>query len=450
MSGSPVSGGHHSQFGFRRWGLFACYLALQGIVVAGLPTQRLTDSASYIGLSFTGANGRLFTVPLFYALLLADPVRICGQVVLAAISWWILASNVSSSIADRRVSVGARIVLLALGLVGPISSWNTTILSESVAISLTALVFGLWFRYTNAPTFQKLILLLVVGTLWMFSRPDNLVIGTIVVLAWTFWTVIKHREVRRVVPAVAMCGICILGLSLVGNLHTRNDVNLADIIAQRILPDPDYTHWFVDHGMPYSPAIAGDAHDYPATPLLNDPLLSPWIDQHGSSTYVEFVLTHPVSQLQGWLVDLSGEKPSLTVSPPQTSLQPNPSPSLLSPTANYGRHRDVLPQVVQDVMFEQGQIGDVLVLAVGAGALTIVARRRTGRDHRLLVPAFVLGLGIVQTALVWLTEATELDRLSMVPAVEIRIALWTVVACSLDRLLPLWLPRGTKEPLATS
>ena len=208
-----------SAFAFRNWGPFGGYLLLQAFVVAGLPTSPFPDSASYTSLSFTGANGRLFTVPLFYALLPADPLRICGQVVLSAVAWWVLASTVAGGVSDRRVSIGVRLVLLALGICGPIASWNSTILGESVAISLTALVIAAWLAYVRGPTRNRLLALLVVAVLWMFVRPDNLLIGSLVVIAWMVWIVLRRRGGVQLVLAGVMVLICAGGLVVSGNLN---------------------------------------------------------------------------------------------------------------------------------------------------------------------------------------------------------------------------------------
>src|ERR1700731_4457698 len=64
---------------------------------------------------------------------------IAGRGVWAAGAWWGLASVASSLMGDRRARLGVKVALLILGLCGPIASWNSTFLSESVAISLTAL-----------------------------------------------------------------------------------------------------------------------------------------------------------------------------------------------------------------------------------------------------------------------------------------------------------------------
>src|SRR5579862_9815512 len=114
---------------------FVGYLAVQGFAVIGLVTPRFPDSAGYMQLSFTGQTPRLWTVPLLYAIVPTDGLRVAAQVALAAAAWWFLAATASALVADRRVQIGIRVVLLMLGVVGPVAEWNSTILSDSTAIS---------------------------------------------------------------------------------------------------------------------------------------------------------------------------------------------------------------------------------------------------------------------------------------------------------------------------
>jgi hypothetical protein len=111
---------------------------------------------------------------------------------------------------------------------------------------------------------------------------------------------------------------------------------------------------------------------------------------------------------------------------------------MLSPTVNYGRHRDVLPSLVQQVLFDQGQVGDLIVVTALAGILSWLGWRRLGRDRRFIVPALVAASAVPQGYLTWLSggETTgELDRLSMVTAVSVRVGLWIVLAIAIDRFV---------------
>jgi hypothetical protein len=95
----------------------------------------------------------------------------------------------------------------------------------------------------------------------------------------------------------------------------------------------------------------------------------------------------------------------------------------------------VLPRVIEDLLFEQGQIGDLLLLAGGTFALILVAWRRRPWDHRLVVPALVIASVIPHAYIVWLGSATEIDRHALMVASSARIALWIAAAFALDRII---------------
>ena len=87
----------------------------------------------------------------------------------------------------------------------------------------------------------------------------------------------------------------------------------------------------------------------------SNPAYFKWIDEHGTSTYVRFMLTHPRYTFVKPLAFFPGEQASVTrqTGPQYSPLQPNPTPSLLSPQVDYGRHRNVLPSVVDRLLFDQ-------------------------------------------------------------------------------------------------
>jgi hypothetical protein len=234
--------------------------------------------------------------------------------------------------------------------------------------------------------------------------------------------------------------------SAIGLLELRHNQSLsknalAAIVQVRVLPNPPWREWFVAHGMPYSRPVARLAGaPFQVTERSTEPVFLGWLDRHGESTYLRFVLSHPRYTLLGPLPYFSGERASLHEPnlSPFFPLQPNPTPSMLSPDVNYGRHREVVPSFVAGVLFNQGQFGDVLTLAILALGAMVAAVRRLGRDPRLTLPLVIAALAVPEGYILWLSggEATgELDRLSMVTAVSVRIGLWILLAVGLDRLL---------------
>ncbi len=421
--------------------LFLGYLFLQELIVLGLMTPRYPDSETYMHFNLTGHDRRLPTVPLLYKIFPTDSSRVAAQVVLAAVAWWVLALFASRLIADRRARIGLRVVLLLLGLLGPIASWNSIILSESAAISLTALMIGLWLNFGSRPGWRALAAALAATLAWTLARQPDVLFGLGITLAGLGAAVFgRQRLALRVSLAVGLVAISAIGLLEIRNNQTLSKNSVGAIVQIRVLPNRDWTRWFVAHGMPYSPKVASLAgqpfHYLPQT----DPAFYEWLYSHGQSAYLRFVLSHPRYTLVGPLPYFSGEEASLH-HPDESAfgpLQPNPTPSMISPTVAYGRHRDVVPQIVQTALFNEGQFGDVLALAFVGILLTVLAMRRGGWDARLFVPIVTAALAVPEGYVLWLSggEATgELDRLSMVTAVSVRIGLWVLLAVSADRLL---------------
>jgi hypothetical protein len=419
---------------------FLGYLLLQELIVVGLATPEYPDSAGYKQLSLTGHDLRLPTVPLLYKILPTDDLRIAAQVVLAAASWWILASVASGLVRDRRIALALRAVILVLGLLGPVASWNSAILSESVALSLTALLVAAWLRYGREETLQSAALVLVATLFWTFTRQPHVVIDVLVTAAAVVAAMLAATDQRRIriLLAAGLACITVAGFIEIQNNQAVSDANIGAMIQKRMLTNLSRTEWLVRHGMPYDRTIASYAgkpfHHYGS----DNAEFVAWLHDHGQRIYLEFMLAHPDYTLLDPLPYFSGERDSIR-HPNETlfgALQPNPTPSLLSPTVNYARHRDVLPTVVQQLFWDQGQIGDVLVLAGFAFGLAYLVSKRWGFDRRFLLPLLVAVLAMPQGYVVWLGggEAVgELDRLSMVTAASVRIGLWLLLAFAADR-----------------
>lgn len=429
---------------------FVGYLALQAYCVAGLVTSRYPDSVYWGQLSFTGSDKMLPTVPLVYTVFRSDALRVAFQVLLAALAWWALAAVASSFVGDRRVAWGVRSVLLALGVVSPVMEWNSVILGESITISLTALLVAAWLRFARSPGFSNAALALCGTVVWEFARQENVVYVVAMAALAVAWAALRRRRLA-VAIAVVLCVTAALGVKVVGR-NPKGSVavqNTADTIEDRILPNPGWTSWFIAHGMPYDQRVANATGlgDY-GVALLSDPPFRTWLLDHGTRAYAEFLLTHPVYTLVDPLPSFVGEQQSLhyEVASPYPDTQPEPTVAMLSPEADWGRHRQLLPTLVEELLFQRGQAGDVLALVAGSVAAAIAAWRRHGRDRRLLIAGLLVASAIPQGYVIWITGGVgELDRLSMVVAVTVRIGGWLLLAFALDRLLT---ERATSLPSA--
>ncbi len=419
---------------------FFVYLLLQAFAVVGIPPGRWPDSVSYEHLSLTGADSRLPTVPLLYKIFPTDSLRVWAQVVLASVAWWVLASVASSLIRNRHARLGLRLVLLAIGLAEPVLNWNSVILSESTALSLTALLIAAAIAFARAPSIRSTAVFLLALLFWMFTRQPH-VFMTVLIAAVLVVAAIRARS-RYPIVAVAAAGAIVIALAGLLEAHRNQTLSRAaigSIIQGRILPSEQRTFWFVGQGMPYSLSISKYAAQKFHYQKQNRAYFE-WIDKHGTATYLKFVFAHPGYALINPLAYFPGEEPSLTYRSTSifASLEPNPKPAMLSPVVDYGRHRNVLPSVVDKLLFDQGAIGDVLALLIATGTLVVISRRRYGPDPRLLVPTLVTLAAIPLGYIIWLSGGEslgELDRLSMVTAVSARVGLWIVLFVAADRLL---------------
>jgi hypothetical protein len=416
---------------------FLGYLAAQVFCIVGLVTARYPDSYRYMQLSFTGKADFPPTVPLVYAILPTDALRVGAQTALATVCWWALARVASNAVRDRRIRISLRAVLLMLGVVGPVVSWNTVILSESIAISLTALLVAAWLWFQRRPSWTRAFAAITATEAWDLAKPTGIVLGALIAMVAVVHALRHRRELLRVGIALTLVALSVMNAAVFSTSGYLKVGLISDVIQDRILVNPGYTVWFIDHGMPYSPAIAKSAGGDYGIALEQIPAMESWMAVSATSTYIRFVVAHPEYAVIAPLSAFPGEEPSLQepTNPVYAAVEPNPTPSMLSPTANYGRHRQVLPSVVEDFLFEQGQIGNLLALAAGAVTCALLVRRR-GKDRRLVLPALVALSAVPWGYLVWLTGGVgEVDRLSVVLAVAARIGLWLLLGFALDHLV---------------
>jgi hypothetical protein len=340
------------------------------------------------------------------------------------------------------VRIGLQLVLLTLGLVSAVVSWNAVVLSESATISLTALLVAACLHYAQQPSRTSVALLLVALLFWTLTKQAEVYMAVLIALAAVVDAV--RRRSGRAVPALLAAGVVLI--AVIGLAETRQNQTLTRnavgaIIQGRILTDPGYTRWFVGQGMPYDREIAGYAGAYFLDSAKRDAsyrAFTNWVNTDGISTYEKFMLAHPAYTLFKSLPYFLGEQASYRYRNTSVfaSLEPNPKPAMLAPIVDYGRHRTLVPSVVDRLLFDQGAAGDVVALALLAGFLIVWTWTRFGFDRRLVVPGLVTLAAVPQGYIVWLSggEALgELDRLSMITAVLVRIGLWLLVAIAADR-----------------
>lgn len=145
--------------------LFVVYCTLRIVNLSAIQEVRqFPDTISYTRmaslplwkLGFWGGRGsRPWTVPLFYKLLGNDPLWIsifqCG---FSLLCWGLLALSVARAVRLQWLKPGAFAVILLFSLGADIIMWDAMMLSDSIALSLMALLIVGFHQY-GTPAVQK-------------------------------------------------------------------------------------------------------------------------------------------------------------------------------------------------------------------------------------------------------------------------------------------------------
>jgi hypothetical protein len=407
---------------------------LRLVAVLGKGPFVYVDSIDYETLDVTGRSRRPWATPLLYRVIRDAELRVVAQGLIGVVCWSVLALEVTRHVQDRRVQWALLLGVLGLSLTTTITNWDTTMLSEPLALSLTALLIAALLRFAREPGRRTAILAGVALVPWIFTRQNNLVPGVLLTVALAVVAVVAWRrghEHRRVLAGLA--GATFLIVALAAGSYSRNTEivhhNLASVMGGRVLLDPGDARWFVDHGMPDQVL---DEITFPASgdQVLGIRSFRDWVEDEGVVTYARYLLTHPVDAVRRPVEALVSERPP-TFEPDR------PDDAMLGGIA-YGSAREVLPKPIEDLFAAPAGTGTVVFLLVVALAGAIGAARRRGRSPRWLAPILLLALQWPALTVVWHASTGELERLGLVSLVGIWIGALLLLGLVVDeRIRPL-------------
>jgi hypothetical protein len=379
-----------------------------------------TDSVDYETLDFSGRARRPWVTPLLYHLIHEPAARILLQGVIGGLCWAFLAIQAGQLVHDRRVRWVVLVSVLALSLTTTVTNWDTAMLSESLALSFTALLLGTLLRFAQSPDMRAVWPVLVAWALWIWTRQNNLVLallGTAAVALLLGWRAARGAPLQGA-PVALLVGLAAI-TALAAFTYSRNTeivhYNLAQIIGNRVLPDESRTSWFVDHGMPIADGVVVGQ---PRTPqdLLADRRFRRWIDRDGVGVYARYLASDPWRTITEPLDSFVSDRA------PFGDLTRTDEVMLAGPDS-YGVAREVLPSVVEDALFEPGQAGAVVLGLALVLTATAWSRRRHGPDPRWTLPLVVLVLQWPALLVAWQASTAELGRLALTSALLVRLAL---------------------------
>lgn len=384
------------------------------LAVIGLRPYVYVDSGEYEVVDFTGRGRRPWATPYLHWLVPGDDRwEIVGHAVVGGLCWAVLGLAVAAWFRERRIRLLAAGSVVALGLTTSITNWDAAILSESLALSLTALLVAAWLNLARRPSAMTAALVVAATFPWLFVRQSLLPAAWLVVAVAVAATLVTWRRAGawRHLAGLAVGLVLLTGLASVS--YSRNQevvqANLTVIVANRIATDPDRLSWFRENGMPVPASGALDPGS-----LTADAAFRRWVGREGRTTYARYLLTHPRYTLTEPLDDLVTVRQSY-------GDEPVDQPTMLSPGDGYGSARPVIPEVVEQVLFQPGGTGTVVTALVAVVGLSLVRRRR--RDRRWAVPLALVGISLVSMIVAWHGATPELGRLAIVAAVALRVGL---------------------------
>ena len=153
-------------------------------------------------MGITGlVQGRPFTVPLFYKLVGNVPRAVATfQFLFSVACWGVLAVLVARAVQVSLLKPIAFLIVLLFSLSDQIIMWDSFLLSESIALSLMALLVasGVWLL--EGWHWGKALFLVVVAFLWTFTRDTN---PWVILMLAALLIVSQPRSLRCILMAAA-------------------------------------------------------------------------------------------------------------------------------------------------------------------------------------------------------------------------------------------------------
>jgi hypothetical protein len=413
------------------------YLLLRFGGFYGIQSLRYPDTDGYLevvghsvfSLDFL-AGGRGWTVPLLWKVLPdADHERAAGQFLLSTICWPLLAGAVARCMTGRAMRALAFGAVLLFSCSMAVLRWDTVMLSESVSISLTALLLAAWLELVRAPRRSLVAAVLGITLFWVFARDSNGVIALLTVPLLALWVWRPPPALGRAWAGGLAAGV--LAVFLVGFWATttegaklrRHERPILHVVGFRVLADPAKTRWWVDHGMPEpTPRVRRERRSLAGIAeggLPSDPATDRFIEwslDHGRSTLVEYLATHPKYALKSTVDARQSLLSGVTggyLSPDARIVVPEPLTSL------------VYPRQSQDVYF--------WLVVVGLGALGVALA--FGGRRVWTVPVFALAVQVPHAMVVFHGDTLEVPRHAILVAVTTRLALLILALMAIDRVV---------------
>jgi hypothetical protein len=404
-------------------GAYVVVRVWQAAAATPLYTRDSVDYARIARLPIGGtfaSEVKPWGLPLLYKLLpgdLAISVPI-AQLLLSIGAWLALAFAVGRCVEHTKLRRLALVCVLTFSCSAAVAQWDAVLLSESLSLSLFALVLAAGFELVRRPRPVALAALLVLAMLWAAARDTNayafapLALALLVSFGWR----------RKRLAAVLVCGsVLILAASAASASSPRRwQLVMIDLVGERVLASPQETAYFRARGMPLPQDLRRRLY-VDRTPLARferDRELRPfrrWLLRSGRATYASYLLSH-----RHEAIDRPLRRAGLLLTPVGLDFY--------KPRG----FRELLPRALERIFPASGR--NVLVwLALAAAVAAALASAGRGR-LALLIPVAIGASALPLAILIWDSEPREVPRHELIPIVSSRLALLALCLLVLDQV----------------
>jgi hypothetical protein len=243
--------------------------------------------------------------PLALKILGSHEAVVAFQVAVGVVAWTVLACVVASFVRAGWPRVAALCIVLGFALTQQVAIWDRVMLSESLALSVFALLVAALIGFLHRGGWLLAGAVLVSAGAWMSMRDTNIyvVVGAGVVLLVAAALALARRTEGAKLAVVAVALVVLGGVALAVSASTVRGMDpLRHVLSDRILPYPNRVAWWEDQGMPQAGALRQipmkrtDTGARMIAPGARDPRYAAytrWVRNEGARTYALWLVTHP-------------------------------------------------------------------------------------------------------------------------------------------------------------
>lgn len=274
-------------------------------------SKATADTPAYVRISkepifsekfLSGARPLVF--PLALKLLGGNAERVVwAQGIFSIVSWSVLAVSLGLSLQVSFMQFAGFGLALLLSLYRYVSGWDSVLLTESLSLSLMALFLAGWLWIARGWSWQKAGLLLLTAFLWAFCRDTNAWVLLMIAVFLVLLVSLRFAATNYLLLSFGFVVIFLLS-NLSADIGERWVFPFQNVVGRRILPNALAVDYFVECGMPVSPALlqlTGEFANGVDRAFYEDPALAEyrqWAYGSGKSCYMKWLLSSPLESIR--------------------------------------------------------------------------------------------------------------------------------------------------------